>query len=84
MVQSYQLIKDQHVRCRFSQGDGIVLEGMGFRLKDTPLGEVLMDGSRRPLDLIASLKVDTWGGKIKMTLMIEDATFASAHMMKVD
>lgn len=77
MVQSYQLIKDQHLRCRFSQGDGVVLEGMGFRLKDTVLGKVLMDGSQRPLDLIASPKVDTWGGKTKITLMIEDAMYTS-------
>jgi single-stranded-DNA-specific exonuclease len=83
MVQSYQLIKDQHLRCRFSQGEGIVLEGMGFRLKDTPLGKIFMDGSRRPLDLIASPKVDMWGGKEKITLMIEDATIASSHMRKV-
>lgn len=77
MVQSYQLIKDQHLRCRFSQGDGIVVEGMGFRLKDSPLGRVLMDGSKRPLDLIASPKIDTWGGKTKITLMIEDASYPS-------
>lgn len=83
MVQSYQLIKDQHLRCRFSQGDGIVLEGMGFHLKDTPLGRVLMDGSQRPLDLIASPKVDTWGGKTKITLMIEDATYAASQMKEV-
>ena len=77
MVHSYQLIKDEHLRCRFSKGEGVVLEGMGFRLKDTPLGKVLMDGTRRPLDLMASPKVDTWGGRTRMTLMIEDAAFAS-------
>lgn len=77
MVQSYQLIKDQHLRCRFSQGDGVILEGMGFRLKDTSLGNVLMDASRRPLNLMASPKLDTWGGKTKITLMIEDATYLS-------
>ncbi|MBA3813822.1 MAG: single-stranded-DNA-specific exonuclease RecJ [Alphaproteobacteria bacterium] len=83
MVQSYQLIKDQHLRCRFSQGDGVFIEGMGFRLKDTFLGKILMDGSRRPLDLIASPKVDTWGGKTKITLMIEDATFGSVPLREV-
>lgn len=82
MVQSYQVIKDQHLRCRFSQGDGVVLEGMGFRLKDSPLGKVLMDGSGRPLDLIASPKVDTWGGKTKITLMIDDASYAASQTVK--
>lgn len=82
MVQSYQLIKDQHLRCRFSQGDGVVLEGMGFRLKDSPLGKILMDGSRRPLDLMASPKVDTWGGKTKITLMIEDVAYGTSEIWR--
>jgi single-stranded-DNA-specific exonuclease len=72
MVQSYQLIKDDHIKCRFSQGEGVVVEGMGFRLAGSPLGKFLMEGKKRPFDLIASPKVDTWGGKAKLTLMIED------------
>jgi len=80
MVESYQLIQDQHIKCRFSQGDGIVIEGIGFRLKDSSLGDVLMDCSRRPLDLLASPKLDTWGGKEKVSLMIEDATFGASKL----
>lgn len=72
MVESYQLIKDLHLKCRFSQGDGTVVEGMGFRLMGSPLGKFLMEGSKRPFDLIASPKVDVWNGKAKLTLMIED------------
>lgn len=82
IVQSYQIIKEQHLKCRFSGGDGIVLEGMGFRLSDTPLGKALTNGSKRPFDLMASPKIDTWGGKTKITLMIEDATYASTSMRK--
>jgi len=77
MVESYQLIQDQHIRCRFSQGDGITIEGIGFRLKETSLGKVLMDRTRRPLDLVASPKLDTWEGKTKISLMLEDGAFAS-------
>lgn len=77
MVESYQLIQDQHVKCRFSQGDGVVVEGIGFRLKDSSLGDVLMDCSRRPLNLLASPKLDTWGGKVKVSLMIEDIALTS-------
>lgn len=72
MVESFQIIQEQHLKCRFSQGDGVIVEGMGFRLKDTPLWKILIDCSRRPLDLLASPKVDTWGGREKITLMIED------------
>ena len=83
MVESYQLIQDQHIRCRFSQGDGVVIEGIGFRLKDTSFGSILMDQSRRPFDLLASPKLDTWGGKIKINLMLEDAAFTSSQMKMV-
>ncbi len=82
MVDSYQLIKDQHIRCRFSQGDGVVVEGIGFRLKDTLVGNTLMNRSRCPLDLLASPKLNTWGGKTKITLMIEDVALASSQLRK--
>lgn len=77
VVDSYTLIQDQHIQCRFSQGDGVTIEGIGFRLKDTPLGTTLMEGQKRPLHLLASPKVDTWGGKTKIKLMIEDAVMTS-------
>lgn len=83
MVESYQLIKDQHIRCRFSQGDGIIVDGIGFRLKDTALGNILMDRSRRPLDLLASPKLDKWGGTPKISLMVEDGAFVSAQLKNV-
>lgn len=82
MVDSYQLIKDQHIRCRFTQGDGIVVEGIGFRLNKTPLGNMLMDRSKRPFDLLASPKLDTWGGKTKITLMMEDGAPAASYLKK--
>ncbi len=80
MVESYTVIQDQHIRCRFSQGEGVVVEGIGFRLKDTPFGNILMEGKKRPFHLLASPKVDTWGGKTKITLMVEDAVVALVEM----
>ncbi len=82
IVDSYQLIKDQHIKCRFTQGDGVSIDGIGFRLKDTPLGKALMEKSRRPLDLLASPKLDTWGGKSKISLIIEDAAFSSLPLKR--
>lgn len=73
MVENYQLIKDEHIKCRFSQGDGFSVEGIGFRMKDSTLGELLMDRTRRPFELLASPKLDTWGGREKINLIIEDA-----------
>lgn len=83
IVESYQVVKDQHLRCRFSQGDGFTVEGIGFRLKETTLGAILMENKRRTLDLLASPKLDTWGGKRKISLMIEDASYASSFFKMV-
>ncbi len=83
VVESYQLIQDQHIRCRFAQADGKTIEAIGFRLKETPLGTLLMDGSRRPIDLLATPKIDTWRGKSKITLTIEDARTSSASQFPV-
>lgn len=83
MVNSYTLIKDEHIKCHFTQGDGVNIEGIGFRLKGSPLGDILMQAKGRPFDLLASPKLDTWGGKIKITLMIEDIAFPSLGLKKV-
>jgi len=82
MVSSYTLIKDEHIKCRFTQGDGINVEGIGFRLKGSPLGNMLMEAKSRPFDLLASPKLDTWGGKAKITLMLEDAALSSLGLKK--
>jgi single-stranded-DNA-specific exonuclease len=80
MVQSYQVMQDQHIRCQLSQGDGVVIEAVGFRLVGTDLGDMLMEGSRRPLDILASPKLDTWGGKTKIKLMLEDGVLAASQV----
>lgn len=82
MVSSYTLIKDEHIKCRFTQGDGVNVEGIGFRLKGSPLGNMLMEAKSRPFDLLASPKLDTWGGKAKITLMLEDAALSSLGLKK--
>ena len=83
VVSSYTLIKDEHVKCRFSQGDGVSIEGIGFRLKGSPLGTMLMEAKGRPFNLLASPKLDTWGGKTKITLMIEDVALSAVPLEKV-
>lgn len=80
MVESYQLIKDQHIRCRFSQGDGKIVEAIGFRLNGTALGNLLMDRSKRPMEILATPKKDTWQGRTKITLTIEDGALKSSEM----
>lgn len=82
MVDTYRLIQDQHIRCRFSQGAGFTVEGIGFRLKDTALGAALMDRSKRPLDLLASPKLERWGGKTNLVLTIEDGMFSQGRALR--
>lgn len=82
VVSSYTLIKGEHIKCRFTQGDGLNIEGIGFRLKGSPLGDMLMEAKGRPFDLLASPKLDTWSGKTKITLIIEDVAPPSLGLKK--
>lgn len=80
VVESYQLIKDQHIRCRFSQSDGKSIDAIGFRMNGTALGNLLMDRSKRPIEILATPKKDTWQGRTKISLTIEDGALKSGEM----
>lgn len=82
IVESFQILKDQHIRCRLTQGDGVGVEGIGFRLNHTPFGDYLTDRSRRPLHILGSPRQDTWGGRTKLTLHLEDGVLASDLLRK--
>ena len=58
--------------------DGAYLEAMAFRSSQTPLGEALLRGrTERPMDLVGTVRVDTWKGREKVQMIIEDGCFSS-------
>jgi single-stranded-DNA-specific exonuclease len=66
---------DAHLRLHF--GDmGTKLEAVLFNAFDTPLGAALEQGGHRRFHLAGRLEINTWGGRSKVQLRLEDAAFA--------
>jgi single-stranded-DNA-specific exonuclease len=63
-----------HVRCVLEAGDGSRLDAIAFRAAEQPLGKLLIEASGGlPLHVAGQLRRDTWGGRNRIELQIEDA-----------
>ena len=72
-VKFAKVVGQAHVRCVIEGADGARLEGVAFRAAGQPLGDLLMSTNGLPLHIAGTLKRDTWGGREKIELMIDDA-----------
>ena len=72
-VKFAKIVGDKHVRCSLEAGDGKRLDAVAFRAADQPLGDVLLGAGGMPLHIAGTLKRDTWGGRDKIELTIDDA-----------
>jgi single-stranded-DNA-specific exonuclease len=72
-VKFAKVVGQVHVRCVLEAGDGSKLDGVAFRAADQPLGELLLGSGGMPLHVAGSLKRDSWGGREKIELLIDDA-----------
>ena len=68
-----KVVGDAHIRCVLEAGDGSRLDAVAFRAKGQPLGDLLTAPGGMPLHIVGTLKRDTWGGRQKIELTIEDA-----------
>ncbi len=66
-------VGEAHLRCVLEAADGSRLEGVAFRAVGQPLGELLQSTGGMPVHVAGTLKRDTWGGREKIELTIEDA-----------
>ena len=63
-----------HIRCVLEAGDGSRLDAVAFRAAGQPLGELLMASTGGlPVHVAGQLRRDTWGGRNRIELQIEDA-----------
>jgi single-stranded-DNA-specific exonuclease len=62
-----------HVRCTLEGGDGSRLDAVAFRAADQPLGAALLSSAGMPLHIVGHLRRDTWNGRDRRELIIEDA-----------
>ena len=68
-----KIVGDAHIRVVLEAGDGGRLEAIAFRAVGQPLGDLLMGAGGMPLHVAGQLRRDTWGGREKIELAIDDA-----------
>ena len=69
-------IGENHLRLTFGDGPGATLEAVAFGAFDGPLGPALEQGGHRRFHLAGRLELNTWGGRTKVQLRLEDAAEA--------
>ena len=67
-----KVVGEAHVRCLIESSDGSRLDAVAFRASGQPVGDMLMASGGMPLHLAGTLKRDTWGGREKIEMQIED------------
>lgn len=72
-VKFAKVVGEKHVRCVLEAGDGERLEAVAFRAVGEPLGDLLLNTGGMPLHFAGHLRRDTWGGRERIELTIEDA-----------
>jgi single-stranded-DNA-specific exonuclease len=63
---------EAHIRCSLKSGGGATIGAIAFRAVGTPLGDALLGGSDRTWHVAGRLQRDTWGGRDRVEVMIED------------
>ncbi len=72
-VKFAKVVGEAHVRCALEAGDGSRLDAVAFRAAGQPLGDLLLSSGGMPLHVAGHLRRDTWGGRNRLELLIEDA-----------
>ena len=72
-VRFAKVVGEAHVRCLLEAADGSRLDAIAFRAAGQPLGELLLSAGGMPLHVSGQLRKDTWGGKNRIELQIDDA-----------
>jgi single-stranded-DNA-specific exonuclease len=71
-VKFAKVVGEAHVRCVLEAGDGSRLDAVAFRAADQPLGAALLGSAGLPLHVAGHLRRDTWNGRNRRELVIED------------
>jgi len=70
------VVGKNHIRCRFNKNEKGYIEAIAFRCVDTPLGELLLSSKNNPIDIIGTLRKETWMGREKVKIFLEDIIIA--------
>lgn len=71
-VKFAKIVGAAHVRLMLEAQDGGRLEAIAFRAAGQPVGDALMNAGGMPLHVAGHLRRDTWGGRERIELSIDD------------
>ncbi len=71
-VRGAKVVGEAHIRASIVAGDGARINAIAFRAVGTPLGDALLGQDGRPLHVAGTLKRDSWGGREKVDMTIDD------------
>jgi single-stranded-DNA-specific exonuclease len=72
-VRFAKVVGNAHVRAVIEAGDGSRLDAIAFRAAGQPLGDILVEANGgMPLHICGTLRRDTWGGRNRIELTIDD------------
>ncbi len=69
-------VGSSHLKISFGDGMGAKIDGIAFGAFDTPLGAALENAGHQRFHLAGRLELNTWGGRSKVQLRLEDAAKA--------
>jgi single-stranded-DNA-specific exonuclease len=72
-VKFAKVVGEAHIRCVLEAGDTSRVDAVAFRAVGQPLGDLLLGSNGAPLHVAGTLKRDTWGGRNRIELTIDDA-----------
>ncbi|MFN3869458.1 MAG: single-stranded-DNA-specific exonuclease RecJ [Hyphomicrobiaceae bacterium] len=72
-VKFAKVVGETHIRCVLEAADGTRVDAIAFRAHGQPLGDLLIGSGGMPLHVAGHLRRDTWGGRNRIELQIEDA-----------
>ncbi len=72
-VRFAKIVGEAHVRCVLEAADGSRMEAIAFRAAGQPLGDLLVGSGGLPLHVTGQLRKDTWGGRNRIEVQIDDA-----------
>ena len=70
------LLKNGHVACHFMGPNGQHVNAIAFKVADTEIGTSLLAGVNQHFHLFGTLKKDTWNGKTKIQIQLQDVMAA--------
>ena len=66
------VVGQRHVRCVLADDGKGRINAIAFRSIEKPLGQALLNARGRPLHVAGHLRADTWRGRDRVQLLIDD------------